>query len=311
MDGQGAPGAPAPSAERRADRGGASRSAAGAGGGEGSRESPSWGPDRSHGSPVERPEPGSPERDEGPWLSEYESVLQEIRVALAELRTADRRRLARPAAGDPARDRAETEERPTLAEPSYEDGRGGYLDERLAAARALARAVRGEVGVLERRIDEMRVESERLDRELSLALRELEYIRLAPWELRRPGNAMLAEDPTDPEEAAASPELAASDAGPRAGTAAPYQAFTESRYRATVDGLTSRRGSLRTGTLAISVLVSLALFLVTLHYLRPATFGWLAALPMVWMIPVPFFASAFYGTHRILAGRSLRLPGPP
>jgi hypothetical protein len=183
------------------------------------------------------------------------------------------------------------------------------LDERLASARALATAVRGEIALLGRRVEEVRADSERLDGELRLALQELEFIRREPWAMRRPGNAILADDPEDPEGRAVGSEEPAPDLLPGE-TGPPYERYTEARYRETVGALHARRRVLATGTIVVAALVSLGLLWVTWRFLASASNPWVVGLPVVWLLPVPFFVVAFFGSHRILSQRSLSLSEP-
>ena len=264
-----------------------------------------WRPDPGHGGPSPSAERAVPPETPDRWLVDYQATLGEIDEALAQLRVTTRER-ARPEMPEAPRPRLVRSA--DDGEPTRRDHRGGYLDERLASARILSVAVRGEIAGLGRRLEEVRGESDRLDRQLGLALEELEFIRSEPWALRRPGNALLADDPSDDEEA----EPAGPRTSGRAGTAAPeYHRYTEERYRRTVASLHNGRGTLWSVTVASSVLVSLGLVLLTLRFPQSASAPWLVAFPLVWLVPVPFFLAAFFGTHRILRQRSLDLGDPP
>jgi hypothetical protein len=92
------------------------------------------------------------------------------------------------------------------------------------------------------------------------------------------------------------------------GPSAPYAAFTADRYNRTIAALKLRRRRLAGWTLLSAGLISLALVTLTALTQEPLPPLWLALLPAVWMIPVPFFLLSFRGTQRVLRHNHLEVP---
>jgi hypothetical protein len=89
---------------------------------------------------------------------------------------------------------------------------------------------------------------------------------------------------------------------------APYRSFTAARYNRTIGGLQARRGHIAAGTLLVSALLSAALLFLTLRAPVSSSTPWVSVLPVVWMVPVPFFVLAFRGTLRMLGRGPLLVP---
>ncbi|HEV8050732.1 MAG TPA: hypothetical protein VGP88_09100 [Thermoplasmata archaeon] len=196
--------------------------------------------------------------------------------------------------------------------PDFWGAPSPYLDERLAAARAASIAVSHEFVRMERRAHALRGTVERLQGELDDASAELAFLR---------SSAAFdgeSEDGLDPPERPARFELAATvgpearprtstDPEPRRADAPVFEAFTADRYDATVRQAQSRHGRVAAATVLLAVLISTGLLALTYFAHEPMPVWWLAVLPLVWLIPVPFFIASFRGTHRLLRQKRLEL----
>jgi len=139
--------------------------------------------------------------------------------------------------------------------------------------------------------------------ELRRARRELDFLasevgfgfdpapERAPWDESRLPTARLPSIPYQP--------VPDGPAAPPAGAPA-YAAFTAERYDRAVGGLASRRRRLLYWTLGLSAAISVALEGLNLLAHEPTPAFWLVVLPLVWLVPVPFFVLAFVGTQRTL-----------
>ena len=79
------------------------------------------------------------------------------------------------------------------------------------------------------------------------------------------------------------------------------------RYNRTVNTLKDRHGTVGALTLLLSALIGLILVEIVLN--SPVTYPpvWIAALPLVWIVPLPFFLLSFRGTHRVIYRNHLNL----
>lgn len=86
-----------------------------------------------------------------------------------------------------------------------------------------------------------------------------------------------------------------------------YAQFTLERYNRTVNTLKDRHGTVGALTLLLSALIGLILVEIVLN--SPVTYPpvWIAALPLVWIVPLPFFLLSFRGTHRVIYRNHLNL----
>ncbi len=91
----------------------------------------------------------------------------------------------------------------------------------------------------------------------------------------------------------------------------PYRAFTAEKYNRTIAELQGRRRKLVGWTLGCAALISAGLITLTAMYPEPVPALWIAALPAVWMIPIPFFVLSFRGTHRVLRRNHLGVESEP
>ena len=80
------------------------------------------------------------------------------------------------------------------------------------------------------------------------------------------------------------------------------------RYNRTIDALKGRRNKLVVLTLLLSAAIGAFLTLVVLY--SPVTNPplWVAVLPLVWIVPIPFFLLSFRGAHRVVQQNPLHLP---
>lgn len=84
--------------------------------------------------------------------------------------------------------------------------------------------------------------------------------------------------------------------------------FTVERYNRTIEKLKSDQPRLVVLTMALSALVGVALLALVLYFPTVHPPIWVAALPLVWIVPIPYFLLAFRGTHRVLQRNHLNLP---
>ena len=147
-----------------------------------------------------------------------------------------------------------------------------------------------------------------LERELGNATREAVFLRSGDDPATSPLKL-----PTGPVRRPR-PEAAhgKSDPAPPGRPAPPaYTAFTAARYNSTVDGLKSRRRRLALWTVVVAALISATLVAVAVWAHEPTPPLWLAVLPGIWMLPVPFFVLSFFGTQRVLRRNHLNVAGEP
>jgi hypothetical protein len=159
---------------------------------------------------------------------------------------------------------------------------------------------------------------EQLALELELASDELRFIRSENGIPEPMGSPALAGPYTHGSHAALPGEEGGSsdrrsDPGPMALGAGPpaYLEFTARRYNATMRGIKGRRR--RLAVISLTLAVSISYVLVTLAIFEHDTFSpwWLVLLPVIWLIPLPFFVLSFRGTHRILHRNHFDLPEEP
>jgi hypothetical protein len=87
----------------------------------------------------------------------------------------------------------------------------------------------------------------------------------------------------------------------------PYLEFTSPRYNRAVGQLRNRRRRLIGWTVGLAVAISVALEVLNMFAREPLPPWWLAVLPAIWLIPLPFFFLSFRGTHRILKTTPLEI----
>jgi len=187
-----------------------------------------------------------------------------------------------------------------------------FLDERLAAARASSAAISREFVRMERRTRALRSTVERLQADLDDATTELAFLRSSEAFEREPDDEGEESDArTEPVTRRARRDdflaPASGTHGPFSGEAPVFQAFTARRYDATVRQARDRHRYVAAWTVLLAILISTGLLTVTFFAHEPMPVWYLAALPLVWLIPVPFFLASFRGTHRLLGQERLEL----
>lgn len=207
-----------------------------------------------------------------------------------------------------------------LREDQFEEAKwgrpSGYLDERLArAGSAATTAGRGLSGMADQ-VQALRETVEQLALELERASEELRFMRSEngiPEPVGSPALAGAGPSLDGSHAALTGGDGGASDRGPMALGAGPpaYLEFTARRYNATMRGIKGRRR--RLAVISLTLAVSISYVLVTLAVFEHDTFSpwWLVLLPVIWLIPLPFFVLSFRGTHRILHRNHFDLPEEP
>lgn len=243
-----------------------------------------------------------------------ESVLRELDRLHEEL-TSHRTDPDGNAAPGPAL-AAEWDESPRPTERASLGAPSPYLEEHLAIARsAVSELVRRSQGV-GRDLAGLRNALVTIDREIDRVSAELGYMRSNPWDEAgteegswRVPHAPSETGPTTVTIGQHPPSGLSSPAGGEFFPSAPgpFSEFTLTQYNRTVSEIHARRRTIGWGTVAAAAVISTALFYLTLQAREPAPSIWLAVLPIVWMVPVPFFVAAFRGTQRILSQNRLEL----
>ena len=199
------------------------------------------------------------------------------------------------------------------------DSPNSFLEERLRLADVAAADLGRDVRAIDDTWTRVRERVAHLEAEVKAAHEEMAFIHAAA----RGWDTLPKELPTQKEPApmpvprtAPAPTRPARAAAPVAVTPAvsspaPYAGFTADRYNRTIGALKARRLRLAGWTFAVAGLISLALVVVTVTAKESMPPMWLAVLPAVWMIPVPFFVLSFRGTQRVLRHNHLNVPGGP
>ena len=156
------------------------------------------------------------------------------------------------------------------------------------------------------RWDGLRAAAERLEQEIGNASAEAEFI----------GRDRADEETATSPPASARPAPSARPAVGSARTPAarapePYGQFTVARYNRTIGGLKARRRRLAWWTVVLAGAISAVFVTFSLLAHEPSPVIWLAVLPAIWMIPVPFFLISFLSTQRVLRRNHLDFPGDP
>jgi hypothetical protein len=177
-----------------------------------------------------------------------------------------------------------------------------YLEEHLGLASASLVELGAGLRAMDDRWQELRAATVRLEQQMEGAAQEVEFLR------QQAGANPVGTFARGPL-VSASETLAARAASHSLPVDAPYGDFTAARYGRTVGSVQRRRRSLAGWTIGLAVLISGALLTFTYlaHEATPPL--WLALLPLVWLVPVPFFIVSFVATQRIVAQNSLDLAG--
>jgi len=241
-------------------------------------------------------------------------VLEEIDRIISELQ--DRRGNGHPTEGS----------RPWSV-PYTGNGEGiaaapsGYFEEHLDAARRAVGNIHEKVGELESASSSLRQRVAAAESELDRIREEYQFVRSReerPFSSSFSGTTVppWSEDELGPAPAPGAPVAPRLSSGSftaiRAASASPpppvYERFTVHRYNRTIESLKEGRATLVILTLVLSAIVGVALVLLVLYspIVNPPV--WVAALPLVWIVPIPYFLLSFRGTHRVLRENHLNLP---
>lgn len=177
-----------------------------------------------------------------------------------------------------------------------------HLEERIELASASLVQLGAGLRAMDDQWRTLRAEADRLEAQMDGAAQELEF-------LREKGGASPATPAPQALLSSPSEALAARSAAHRPHVDAPYGEFTADRYTRTVRAVKSRRRSMAAWTVGCAVIISGALLTFTYLAHEAAPVLWIALLPLVWLIPVPFFLVSFRATQRIIAQDALDLAG--
>ncbi|MCI4360201.1 MAG: hypothetical protein L3J91_00695, partial [Thermoplasmata archaeon] len=204
---------------------------------------------------------------------------------------------------------------PTAAPADLWESPNSFLEERLRLADEAAGDLGHDIRLIAETWPRVAARIGALEVNVRNAHEEMVYIRAAargwasaPPELPASPTPYIAPArPALPAKARSAP--ARSPAAPA--PSGPYVAYTADRYNRTIGALKARRRRLAGWTFLTAGLLSLALVTVTALAKEAMPPMWLAVLPAVWMIPVPFFVLSFRGTQRVLRHNHLEVPGGP
>lgn len=187
-----------------------------------------------------------------------------------------------------------------------------YLEERIGSASRLADRLGATIERAGPRSAEVDRDLEELHDELRRASRELEFLgtevgfgfdrRTTPPR----GKPIWDESVDEPATGSIDPApeaVVGVQSGPSGVPA--FCQFTATRYDRTVRQLKARRRRIFGWTVGLAAGISIALEVLNVLAREPMPPWWLALLPLVWLIPVPFFVLAFRGTQRTLRANHL------
>lgn len=282
------------------------------GGGRGKPGKPSLTTQGSRSTGPAAPEPLAPEDDP--------LVLDEIDRIIAELQT---KRGASVTEADPMPGTAPSSggTRALGGRDAHGAAPSGYFEEHLEAARRAVGDVDEKVEELQKTSALLRQRVASAETELGRISREYQFLQdrlnAAPSTGNAGGTAApwSEDDPAPPSPLRASRSSAISSgsftaiqAASADGPAPVYESFTVDRYNRTIDSLKDRRTKLVAWTLLLSAVIGIVLVLVVLYspVVNPPI--WVAVLPLVWVVPIPYFVLSFRGSHRVLQRNHLNLP---
>ncbi|MGI0156543.1 MAG: hypothetical protein ACREDE_10500, partial [Thermoplasmata archaeon] len=195
-----------------------------------------------------------------------------------------------------------------------------YLEERLAVAQATVAHLGREIGALWPRSVPIQQTVATLEAELACARREFDFLRAresAPAVSSGTPLLLLPSPqrgiPTSRGAIRRGPEGRRSRWGEQ-GTFAPPGTvawFTARRYNRTIGRIKSRRRRLAGVTFTLAIAVSVLLLALTLYFRESSPPLWIALLPAIWLVSVPFFVFSFRGTQRVLRRNHLELDREP
>jgi hypothetical protein len=189
-----------------------------------------------------------------------------------------------------------------------QSGISPYLEERLKVASASMAALGRDIRELGGRWERLQSAADILEQEIANATLESGFIHTAQGMGEEPHALGGASPMTSPA------LLGGKDAtGNLSSAAAPtaFAGFTVLRYNSTIRSLKARRRRLAWWTVAVAAAISVVLVTLSVVAREPMPSMWIAFLPVIWMIPVPFFVISFFSTQRVLRGNHLDMAGPP
>jgi hypothetical protein len=232
-----------------------------------------------------------------PTWNDPVKVLDELARVDAELRPRRPRSGASVPRPEPVAAAVYSED-PTPAETELSP----HLEERLELASASLVQMGAGLRAIDDQWRELRAAADRLEEQMEGAAKEMEFLR------ERAGTMPAGAAARGPLSSAAE-ALAARSAAHQLPVDAPYGQFTADRYRRTVDAVKDRRRSMAAWTIGLAVAISGALLTFTYLAHEGTPPLWLALLPLVWLIPVPFFLVSFLATQRLVSQNALDLAG--
>ena len=262
-----------------------------------------------------------------PILAELDAIEDEL-VRLPPRPAPAKRPLPPPVVYVPTEPPPDPPRRPAPPPAEAASGRPSlYLEERLSGARDGLSLLREDIREIAHRSARADRTSATVADDLEKAASELAFIRarglFAEDPERRPSDLPAPSD--DPPERLRRDPVPPGAASEREGwtrmgepvrpsetaDGARYPEFTAVRYRATIRAAKRRWPIVSVVTLLTATAVSGGLVGLTYLLHAPAPPWWVEALPAVWLIPVPFFALSFRGTHRMLGRDRFDLSGSP
>ena len=267
------------------------------------------------------PDPVNPRHSDAPGLPEEDPlVLDEIDRIISELQTRRDGGNGPPGSSPwapPYPGSSVTLGPGTRA--AFEGSPSGYFEAHLGAARRAMGNIHEKVGELADTSSLLRQRVAAAEKELERISQEYEFVR-DRWVGASSTGGVGSSSPLwwegEPEPTAATPggaqvssgSFTAIQAATADGPSPVYAAFTVGRYNRTIDSLKGGRARLVAWTLVLSAVVGVALVLVMLF--SPIVYPpiWIAVLPLVWVVPIPYFLLAFRGTQRVVERSHLHLP---
>ncbi len=238
------------------------------------------------------------------------SQLDELEQALADARSA--------ASGEPTSSRSTPE---PVCDPRGRHGRAvrgepsPYLEERMGGARTAAADLGRALDEIAARSGQLRVTVASLEDELTRASREIQFLRSdepAPEPMPLPATPVGVRQEqavrVRPKPARAR-SLAVAAPEKTEAPSSKFAQYTTERYNRSVGVLAKQRGKIGTTMIALAAAISAVLLVITYLSHDPTPSVFVAGLPVIWMIPVPFFVVSFRGTQRVLRTNPMHLEG--
>jgi hypothetical protein len=190
-----------------------------------------------------------------------------------------------------------------------------YLEERMGGARSAAADLGRALEEIAARSDDLRGTVATLEDQLHRAAREIQFLRreeptTTPLPLPARPLVRPRETATRVRTPATLPTLAPQAVvAPATATVAPFAEYTTEKYNRSVGVLANQRTKIGTTMLLLAAAISAVLLVITFLSHEPTPAAFVAGLPVIWMIPVPFFVVSFRGTQRVLRTNPMTLEG--